>query len=45
MLERADRPGIGEVLSDVALPGVAGGVIRTGEFRGRPLLIFVWASW
>jgi hypothetical protein len=41
MVEQADRPGTGEVLPDVALPGVEGGVIRTGEFRGRPLLIFV----
>jgi hypothetical protein len=45
VIEHAKRPTTGDVLPDVALPGVEGGVIRTGEFRGRPLLIFMWASW
>jgi hypothetical protein len=45
MIEHPSRLGVGDVLPDVALPSVHGGIIRTGDFRGRPLLIFMWASW
>jgi hypothetical protein len=45
MTERVDPLQIGETLPEVALPGVTGDLLRTGVFRGRPLLIFVWASW
>ena len=34
MIEHTSRLVTGDVLPDVALPGVAGGVIRTGDFRG-----------
>lgn len=45
---RADTPGevrVGETLRDAPLQGLNGPTRRLAEFRGRPLLINVWASW
>jgi len=47
---RADsaKPGavqIGATLHDATLQGLNGRVRRLAEFRGRPLIINVWASW
>ncbi len=36
---------IGDVLRDVTLQGLNGPAKRLAEFRGRPLIINVWASW
>ncbi len=36
---------VGEVLPDVALEGLNGPVRNLASFRGRPLIINVWASW
>ncbi len=36
---------IGEVLRDATLRGLNGPVQRLSAFRGKPLLINVWASW
>jgi thiol-disulfide isomerase/thioredoxin len=36
---------IGEPLRDAALRGLNGPSRRLAEFRGRPLIINVWASW
>jgi thiol-disulfide isomerase/thioredoxin len=36
---------IGDVLRDAALQGLNGPPKRLAEFRGRPLIINVWASW
>ncbi len=44
----AKTPGeveIGETLRDAALVGLNGPARRLSEFRGRPLIINVWASW
>ena len=44
----ADTPGevrVGEVLRDTALTGLNGPSRKLSEFRGKPLLINVWASW
>jgi peroxiredoxin len=45
MIERAGRLAIGDRMPDVELPDLAGRAIRVGDFRGRPLLLFMWASW
>ena len=45
MIERAGRLAIGDPMPDVELPGLAGRALRVGDFRGRPLLLFMWASW
>ncbi|MBV8210448.1 MAG: TlpA family protein disulfide reductase [Burkholderiaceae bacterium] len=36
---------VGGVLPDVTLQGLNGPARRLAEYRGRPLLINVWASW
>lgn len=36
---------VGEVLPDVPLMGLNGPSSRMAAFRGRPLIINVWASW
>ena len=44
----AKTPGevaIGEVLRDAPMLGLNGPARRLSEFRGRPLIITVWASW
>jgi thiol-disulfide isomerase/thioredoxin len=44
----ARRPGelpIGGLLPDLTLRGLNGPARRLGAYRGRPLLINVWASW
>ena len=37
--------GVGEVLREATLQGLNGPQRRLSEFRGKPLLINVWASW
>ncbi len=39
------KPEIGEVLVDMALTALDGRTVRLSEYRGRRLLIFMWASW
>jgi thiol-disulfide isomerase/thioredoxin len=44
----ADTPGevrVGELLRDVTMTGLNGPPRRLAEFRGKPLVINVWASW
>ena len=44
----ADTPGevrVGELLRDTALTGLNGPSRKLSDFRGKPLLINVWASW
>jgi thiol-disulfide isomerase/thioredoxin len=44
----ADTPGevrVGELLRDATLTGLNGPSRKLSEFRGKPLLINVWASW
>ena len=44
----AKTPGavqIGETLQEATLQGLNGRVRRLAEFRGRPLIINMWASW
>ena len=44
----AGRPGevgVGEVLREAPLQGLNGASRNLSEFRGKPLLINVWASW
>ena len=36
---------IGRPLPDLTLPDLDGRPVRLADFRGRKLLIFVWASW
>ena len=36
---------IGEKLRDAAMLGLNGPIRRLSEFRGKPLIINVWASW
>jgi len=45
---RAATPGeaaVGQLLRDAPLHGLNGPDRRLGQYRGRPLLINVWASW
>jgi peroxiredoxin len=45
MTERSERLAVGDVLPNVQLPDLEGRALRIGDFRGRQLLIFMWASW
>jgi peroxiredoxin len=38
-------PRIGDALPDLALPSLDGRTIRLSEYRGKRLLVFMWASW
>ena len=38
-------PTVGELAPDVALPSIDGRTIRFSEFRGKRLMVFMWASW
>jgi hypothetical protein len=37
--------GVGDVMPDVTLVDLEGRPRRLAETRGRPVLIFMWASW
>ncbi len=36
---------VGEVLPDFTLPDLDGHMHSLTEFRGKKLLVFMWASW
>lgn len=36
---------VGDTLPDIALAGLDGQAIRLSDYRGRRLLVFMWASW
>jgi len=38
-------PSVGDALPPIALPGLDGRTIRLHDFRGKRLLVFMWASW
>jgi peroxiredoxin len=37
--------GVGHLMPDVTLPDLEGRPVRLADFRGKKLLVFVWASW
>jgi thiol-disulfide isomerase/thioredoxin len=37
--------GLGEPLREITMKGLSGEAQKLSEFRGRPLIINVWASW
>jgi thiol-disulfide isomerase/thioredoxin len=41
----ADEVQVGELLRDATLQGLNGPARRLSQYRGRPLIINVWASW
>ena len=45
MIEPDTRLAVGDVMPDVELRDLDGNVRRLSGSRGRPLLIFMWASW
>jgi hypothetical protein len=45
MIERAGRLAVGDAMPEVELRDLAGHALRIGDFRGRSLLVFMWASW
>ena len=36
---------VGATMPDVSLRDLDGRVHRLADYRGRPLLVFMWASW
>ncbi len=38
-------PEVGDTLPSVALPDVHGRTVDLTAYRGRKLLLFMWASW
>jgi peroxiredoxin len=38
-------PRVGEALPAIALPSLDGRMIQLSDYRGKRLLVFMWASW
>ncbi len=36
---------VGDRLPDFTLPTLDGGIVRSSDYRGRPLLLYIWGSW
>jgi peroxiredoxin len=36
---------VGETVPDIVLPGLDGNPVELSSFRGKKLLVFMWASW
>jgi peroxiredoxin len=45
MQSQSSVPAVGEIAPDIALPSLDGRIIRLSDFRGKRLLVFMWASW
>jgi peroxiredoxin len=45
VIEHAGHLAVGDAMPDLELRDLDGRALRIGEFRGRPLLLFMWASW
>jgi peroxiredoxin len=45
MATRVRTPGVGDAMPDLALPATDGRVVRLSDYRGRRVLVFMWASW
>lgn len=45
MLMSQSVPRVGDPLPDITLVGLDGQAIRLSDYRGRRLLVFMWASW
>lgn len=41
----AHAPRVGEPIPDVVLPDLDGRLVRLSDYRGKRLLVFMWASW
>lgn len=44
-LTTASEINVGDVMPEVALRDLNDQRVSTGGYRGRPLLIFMWATW
>ncbi len=38
-------PQVGDLAPDFALPGINGGAVRLSGYKGRKVVVFMWASW
>jgi peroxiredoxin len=36
---------VGQVVQDFSLPSLDGRPVRLTDYRGRKLIVFMWASW
>ena len=36
---------IGQRIADFELPSLEGELVRLSDFRGKPTIVFMWASW
>jgi peroxiredoxin len=41
----SNTPRVGDALPPIVLPGLDGRSIRLQDYRGKRLLVFMWASW
>jgi peroxiredoxin len=41
----SNTPRVGDELPPIALPGLDGRTVRLQDYRGKRLLVFMWASW
>jgi peroxiredoxin len=41
----SNAPRVGDPLPPIALPDLQGRNIRLEDYRGKRLLLFMWASW
>ena len=43
--QAAEGTQLGDIHPDIALPDLGGQLVRLADYRGKHLLIFMWASW
>ena len=41
----SNTPRVGDALPPIVLPGLDGRTVRLQDYRGKRLLVFMWASW
>jgi peroxiredoxin len=44
-MEIIQSPQVGQPIPDFSLPSIQGDEIRVDSYRGKKLVIFMWASW
>ena len=45
MARMIGAPSVGDLMPDIVLPDLQGRAVHLSDFRGRRLLVFMWASW
>lgn len=44
-MPKCENVEIGQQIPDFELPSLEGELVRLSDFRGKPTVVFMWASW